>query len=204
MDNELFADFIRRGEIPPQAPNCVMWGTESLERHNLRSLCTENGMWAIVDMEWTARLAEWIGDRQVLEIMAGKGWLAKALALQAVKINATDSKEWHKGREEIFPVKKLSATTAVNRYGEKSQVLLVSWPPYGDKAILEALALWGTGKPIIYIGEGQGGCTGCDEFHDNFHPNRKIEIPLPQWPGIHDRVRIGYYRPAQAGGKSDE
>ena len=34
-----------------------------------RKICTDRGMWAIIDLKWTKQLSKWIGNRTVLEIL---------------------------------------------------------------------------------------------------------------------------------------
>ncbi|MCM3671655.1 hypothetical protein M3181_22115 [Mesobacillus maritimus] len=55
-----------------------------------------HGMYAIIDYEWVEPLAEWIkktitnGDWGCYEIMAGRGWLARALDENGVPVDASD------------------------------------------------------------------------------------------------------------------
>ena len=81
-DVEAMVATIERGETPEYAPASLYH--ESYESwpvgtFDIRRRVTSRGMWAIVDKTWTARLAAWIAGRRVLEVMAGAGWLAKAL-----------------------------------------------------------------------------------------------------------------------------
>lgn len=195
-----FLEYVQRFEIPPAPPIVpgwmAKWENDFTDGYTARRHCTKLGMWAIVDLEWTKQLAYWIDRRKVLEVMAGKGWLAKALSLHGVDIIATDSLGWsemHRDPTYLFPVEKLGARAAVNKY-QDAQILLCSWPPYGDLEIMKVAKAWGSTRPIVYIGEGQGGCNAPDGFFRRFH-EEEISIPLPQWDGIHDYVSIGYYLP---------
>lgn len=195
-----FLGYVRNFEIPPSAPIVPDWMErqrgDMMDVYTARSECTKLGMWAIVDLDWTKRLAAWIDGLKVLEVMAGKGWLAKALSLHGVDIVATDNMGWtnmHADPTYLYPVEKLGARAAVTKY-QDANILLVSWPPYGDIEVMKVCKAWGTNRPIIYIGEGEGGCNAPDGFFRRFR-EEEIDIPLPQWDGIHDYVRIGYYRP---------
>ena len=148
------------------------------------------GMWALVDMEWTARLADWIGRRTVLEIMAGHGWLAKALSLHGVACIATDNRDQDYHSRPVFPVRKMPAIKAVKRY--RADLLIVSWPPYECHTIVEACK-WRGPRPMIYIGEDEGGCNAPDEFWHHFVGDI-LEVCLPQWQHIHDCVWAGHWR----------
>jgi hypothetical protein len=209
MKLEDYMDEIRVGRIPAEPPDVKenlyeYRDDEFLALVKAREECVQRGTFIIVDQIWTRKLAQWIGKRKVLEIMAGKGWLAKALSEQGVDIIATDNGSWfhrknshhHSTFPDVFLVEKLNALSAIKRYGGERDLLLVSWP-YMDKDIFYAAKLWDSisgGGGIIYIGEGKGGCTACDEFFAHFSEYEDVqEFPLKQWCGYHDSVRIGFY-----------
>ena len=166
-----------------------------------RSQATRRGMWAIVDMTWTKKLADWIGNRKVLEVMAGAGWLAKALHDHGVEIVATDNGVWDKRHEEmkrVFDVQRLGGLASVRRY-PGSEILIISWPPYNSYSICRICSEWGPDRPIVYIGEGVGGCNAPDRFWKHFQEDESDLIYLPQWWGIHDNLMIGKYKDGKSG-----
>jgi hypothetical protein len=135
--------------------------------------------------------------------MAGCGWLAKALSEHGVNVIATDNRTWHSRdwceihpkAKDIFPVENLEAIEAVKKYGNEAAILMVSWPPLDDKVVCKVGELWGDKKPIVYIGEWDGGCNASGEFFEHFiEIDDEPDIPLFSWYGIHDNVYIGYYR----------
>jgi hypothetical protein len=69
--------------------------------------------------------------------------------------------------------------------------LFLAWPPY-DQSLAYLAAKRHTGKYIIYVGEGSGGCTGDESFHRYLENNFECieQIELPQWAFIHDRLEI--------------
>lgn len=148
------------------------------------------GMWALIDMQWTSRLAEWIGDRTVLEVMAGNGWLSKALTLHGIRCIATDSRREKWPTKPVFPIRKIPAIKAVKQI--RADIMIVSWPPYECSEIVEVCKWRGT-RPMIYIGEGKGGCNAPDEFWANFSGD-KLDVGMPQWACIHDCVLAGNWR----------
>lgn len=181
--------------------NYAMEAGEIVLSWSLRDMCIKRGMWAIVDEYWTGALAQWIGGREALEIMAGAGWLSLALRGHGVNIVATDDYSWdkhrHAGIKRVIPVKKMRADRAAAKI--EADVLIVSWPPYEERGIVEACTAWGTERPIVYIGESEGGCCAPDEFFEHFEPMPDApDIPLMCWPTIHDRVMIGKWREANA------
>lgn len=203
MHVDAFMVCIRQGQIPPEAPGDLDehgwahpgWLVDDVQRVLYRNECNKHGMWAIVHRNLARHLATYIGDRQVLEIMAGAGWLARALSDEGIDIIATDSGEWDERHDKMhrpYAVRHLEASEAVEHYSDAG-VLLVSWPPYGETPILDACERWGSDRPIIYIGEGQGGCNAPDEWWARFWHDETVSIPLSSWPGLHDHVYVGHW-----------
>lgn len=194
--------FLDKREIPPYPPegastcgwDAILDIDKSMSMTTARTWVTQKkGMWCIVDQVWTKQLAEWIGNRKVLEIMAGAGWLAKALSDHGVNIIATDGFCSHgiKKSMTVFPVEKMRPKKAVQTF--EADILLVSWPPYDqDRALISACIEWGTKKPVVFIGESEGGCTASDKFFDIFHRTEDVpEFSMMSWPYIHDWVQVG-------------
>jgi len=203
MDIDAFMECVRQGTIPPGSPDGLDehgwahpdWYYHGTEHVLARGECNKHGMWAIISRNLARAMAEYIGQRRVLEIMAGAGWLARALSDEGVPVIATDSGEWNERHDKmcrLYPVEHLEASAAVARYPD-AEVLLVSWPPYGETPIIAACERWGIGRPIINIGETAGGCNAPDEWWDHFWENRDIQIPLASWPGLHDHVFVGHW-----------
>ena len=201
-----FLATIRKGEIPLQPP--IGTSTNGLNTdpyawpsyYEAREECIKAGMWAIVYDEWIKELALWIGNRTCLEIMAGAGWMAKALAAHGVDIIATDDYSWerkHSGNHNIlrkyqYSVEELEASEATKKYQDRD-ILICSWP-YMDNEFANACKNW-QGKPIVYVGEGESGCTANDEFFQGFEEDESApNIQLMCWPGIHDYIQIGTWR----------
>lgn len=118
-------------------------------------------------------LADFIGDRSVLEIFAGNGLLAGHLTKAGVTVTATSILSSMDGHEHgiYHPIDNLKASAAVSKYGLSHEVLLMCWPTVTMDA-LYATQAWGTGRDIIFIGEVTdysknhlGGCA-TDEFFD--------------------------------------
>lgn len=186
MDREDFLKHLERGEVPPSPPH-----TSDCNDYDCKRIaCRQYGMYAIVSKETTKELAEWIGKRSVLEVMAGAGWLAKALEYHGCSIRAVDNWSWETTRKskKVFPVSTMTGLSAVRRI--PADILLMCWP-YMDNNAHKISTLWGTSKPIVYIGEEDGGCTGDREFHSRLRVIKTMA--WPQWCGLHDRVQVGYY-----------
>lgn len=88
----------------------------------------------------------------------------------------------------IFPTEAMIELTAPTR------ALFLCWPSYADDWAFVWLERYYEkgGRTVIYIGEGHGGCTGTDEFH-NFldkHYEEIKHVRLEQYEGIHDSLTI--------------
>ena len=198
MRLEDYVAHVEGGRIPPGPPYVLTFhgqGGHGIEYYEARETCIKRGMWSVVDLRWTRTLAKWIGDRKVLEIMSGPGWLAKALMFHGVDVVATDNGSWSERHSKAAPlcvVLPMDAVEAVEKLGPEMDVLLVSWPPYEETDVCRALEKWGD-KPVIYIGEGEGGCGPPGEFWSHFEKTDAPEFPMVSWYGLHDYVQIGTY-----------
>ena len=143
-----------------------------------------------------------VDGRKVLEIMSGRGWLAKALRHHGVDLIATDNHSSHGQWRGHGNNKKVPALTdimakecsqAIKSYGKHMDILLCSWPPM-DSSMTKATRRWGTEKPIIYIGESDWGCNADGTFWCWFDGEPDEEIIIPQWDGLHDQLYIGHCR----------
>ena len=187
MDTEKFITCLEEGMIPDEPPE------KDIDSYELRKVATERNMWALVSRDWVKVLAERIKGKRVLEVMAGAGWLAKALSDEGIEILATDDYRWaDRNKKMIFSVKKYDGLQAVKDFKNQYNILLVSWPPYSEDEVCDICEEWGGVKPIIYIGEDQGGCNAVDEFFQHYKSVEYFDIP--QWWGLHDELTIGYYR----------
>lgn len=159
------------------------------------------GMYAFVSEKWVTPLAEWIGNRKVLEVMAGRGWLAKALSDKGIDVRATDDLSWYKDKNgndkwdtPLVPLENLDAVKAVQKYGSTVDIIIMSWPPYESidaYNVLMTMRKVNSDCLMLYIGEGSGGCTAEDKFHETLTPVsdpefQKVEDNFERWWGIHD------------------
>jgi len=149
---------------------------------------------AIPDREalWTIRKHSPNG---VLEIGAGTGYWAKLLTAMRVNVVAYDS-----GKGKYFKIESIrgryhaviqGAHVDALRQENHGRTLLLVWPDYERPWADEALHLY-RGQVVAYVGEGDGGCTADDAFHQRLEREFKIidESSIPQWWGIHDRLFV--------------
>lgn len=168
-----------------------------------RDLWRGYGMWGIVDLVWTKALANFVGGRKCLEIMAGRGWLSKALRHHGVDVIATgklsNSYDQLLARGTVTEVEELDAVAAVAKYGRDVDVLVVSWP-VADLTMYRALQYWGYDKPIIFVGEWYSDqiltLSGCasDEFFFAVRRDDSIAFPYPNGNQGIDTAVVCYRR----------
>lgn len=163
---------------------------ELLRRNDLvRDYC-----WTITDPATLAFVAEHAGPA-VVDIGAGTGYWAYQLVQLGVDVVAYDlappassGNKWHSTGEQWFPVK-VGGPKAARRHPDRT--LLLSWPPYDEPMGADTLRAY-RGSRVVYIGEGEGGCTGDDKFHDLLTDGwtQVAEHEPVQWSGLHDRVFV--------------
>lgn len=129
-----------------------------------------------------------------VETGAGSGYWSYELKQAGVDVIATDmnpantkytKEEW----KSYLQIEKISGFDAVQKY--PSRTLLTVWPEYNQRWTSDMLVAY-TGSMVVYVGEGEGGCTADDEFHCHLakYFNCLREIRIPQFMGLHDRVFI--------------
>lgn len=142
------------------------------------------GQFGSFDDDFCSELARITNGKNVLEIFSGNGLLAKKLADLGCHITSTSILSGMDAHDInlFFDVENIDCITAVEKYKDSHDYLLVSWPTV-TRAAVDALDLWGEEKPIIYIGESHmtdpdmRGCVGCatDDFHESLVNIRLIE-----------------------------
>ena len=213
MEAKDFLACMQKEEVPPSSINgLVPRGRSCFNIYDweygkylfsIRKRVREMGMYALVDKEWTADLAKWIGERKCLEIQAGIGWLAKALSEHGVKIEATDDFSWGfmKKVPPVFPVKKMDRLDAIKNID--AEILIISWPHFDDAGLVDVCQAWGKERYVIYIGEDCGGCCAPEEFFEWFNADEEApDFCMPSWEALHDSVSIGFFKKGD-GNESD-
>lgn len=191
------------------------WGHSPLQ---LRDAYIKKYGFFLVCKESIEALKSYIGNRKVLEVMGGTGYLSRCLSDAGVNIICSDTNEWKNTGDFVrswkevswYNVEEAEAMTALYNHRDVD-VVLVSWPPYCDDTDVSILYCCEQhGKTLIYIGESEGGCTGSDEFFDTACTLQKenkvktnmgyflnsenneldLEFPTIQFPGLHDQIFV--------------
>ena len=150
--------------------------------------------------EWVKPLAQWIGDRPCLEVMAGTGYFSYALKLYGCNVRATDNFSWSNKFENIskfINVENIDCIDAIRKYGKDVKFIICSWPYMDDNAYRCLITMREVNPKcrMIYIGEDMGGCTASDKF---FEAIEVCEVKgfldavknYRRWEGIHDYVAL--------------
>jgi hypothetical protein len=155
-----------------------------------RDVLTKHFAWAVPDEEALAAVAEL---SPIVEVGAGSGYWAKLLRERGAKVAAYDRQPYPLFNSQIsyswVAMTKGGPQTALRDHPERT--LLLCWPSYELDWAAQALELH-RGEHMVYVGEGPGGCTANDRFHellDAFYEEIR-SIRIPQWFGLHDGLTI--------------
>ena len=159
--------------------------------------------WLVTHYAWAIPNAEAIGfltyhsvfHAPLYEIGAGNGYWAYCIDKAGGNIDAWDSGEWcqnpmHLGirvpRDTWYPVRQCHASGFT---APADKTLMLCWPTYDEPWATDVLTTY-SGKNLIYIGEGSGGCCGDDELHAQLRYNwtETRVITIPQYTGINDAL----------------
>jgi hypothetical protein len=148
---------------------------------------------AKVDREVAVALAKY---SPLLEVGAGTGYLTKLLLDEGCDAVATDRYPPRLGRnpygleKEHVPVKGYPAVSAVSIYPGRS--VIMSWPPMSGFWSANVASMLAPGLHLIYIGEGEGGCTGTHAMFKVLETEYDFVefVPMEQWHGLHDSCHV--------------
>ena len=146
--------------------------------------------------KFVTTLAEYIGNRPTVDLGAGSGYLAHQLHKNGVTIDAVDDGQWHISWNKFNPNIIIAKMQDYDLSPYK--VIIMAWPNYEHESDHLVLANLTKDQTLIYIGEGQGGCTGSDTFHEILHDefdyleadSELVNTHIVQFMGIHDKVYV--------------
>lgn len=141
------------------------------------------------------------GYQPILEVGAGSGYWSYELQQAGIDVITTDpmtgiythgvgmhrtSRHWE---NKYTKIEQLVAKKAIRKYPNRN--LLTVWPDY-DASWTHKMLRNFTGKYLIYVGEGSGGCTGSETFHEilDTEYTEVADLTIPQFDGLHDRLYI--------------
>lgn len=157
--------------------------------------------WCILTQECADRLGRFLGKfNNVIEVFAGTGYIANHLREASGlgrKYRAYDPCRSH-WKEDQRPNYGFTRKGCFNVNLKKADCVVMCWPNYAQDLAYRIARKMVSGQTLIYQGEGWGGCTGDDDFHEyldtNFHRlearDEMINDKHVQWDGIHDYWHI--------------
>lgn len=162
-------------------PDKSLYYNEYQYRHEM----VQRYAWAIPNEEAIMTLKRY---SPILEIGAGKGYWAMLMREVETAVQAFDLKSSEEVPGSWSTVFEIYENTF--KY-TKDWTLFLCWPPYEESMAYDAITRF-DGEHVIYIGEGYGGYTADDKFHDYLYENfvQIHAVKLPQWDGIHDDMTI--------------
>lgn len=162
-----------------------------MHEHKVRTEFIARFGFAILTPEVVAALRPY---SPLLEVGSGSGYWAYELRNDGLDVIATDPGT---GRYGGVPngwtpwtaIERLTAVEAVRQYSERA--LLMIWPDYGVGWAADALDAY-AGRYVLYVGEGSGGATADDRFHELLEKRLEehLVVPLPVFNGLHDRLMV--------------
>lgn len=161
-------------------------------RYVSRTELVKKYSWCVTDPD----SVEFVFDHargRIVDPMAGTGYWSYLLSQMGVQCFAYDLKQGqntgHRSADEHFPIIQGEAGQTVMAHDDCT--LFLCWPPYDDPAGYAALSNYG-GNRVIYIGEGDSGCTGDDKFHKLLDKEwGLVDTHKPmQWWGLHDWIYV--------------
>lgn len=192
--------------LPVYSPDWTCLETMKGQLPSREDLCRQYA-WSIPDPASLAFVAQHLQPKAV-EIGAGVGYWAHLLAEMGVDIvcydlfppHLTGKNHYHSPRtkdqngllgvtrEVFYPVHAGNHLMAANY---PDWTLFLCWPPYDESVASDCLDAY-TGQKLVYIGEGEEGCTADDRFFEMLSEGwEMIESHKPvQWSGIHDFIEV--------------
>lgn len=169
--------------------NLIQGGT-TLNGFGLRESLVRKYAWGIPDEESIRAIRDVVqtfGLKGVVEMAAGSGYWGSLLKQAGVEWRGFDEKPWQTSYAHVS--EGTPATLGSNVW--KDWLLLLCWPPYAEPMAYDALMLF-TGRYVCYVGEGDGGCTADDAFHELLRLEWEVLVAVenPSWWGINDELII--------------
>lgn len=131
-------------------------------------------------------------NKKIVEVGAGTGYWAWLLEQIGTTVHAYEKyqKDNHYGHEIAYTKLLKGGPNTLRKYGS-DWTLFLCWPPYDNPMAARCLRRF-IGRKLVYIGEGEYGCTGDSTFHDMLSKqwNHIASVDIPQWDGLHDYIQM--------------
>ena len=156
-----------------------------------RGYYTKNKSWAVYSDKVGKFLAKF---SPILEIGAGSCFWASKLRNLGAEVVVYDKYPVQKRAKnhycrQTYVKPWIGGPEKVKKY--PNHTLFLCWPPYADSMAYDALRKFQCNR-VIYNGEGYGGWTGCDKFHNLLESwdRLDVDITVSSFYGINDCLSI--------------
>lgn len=186
-------------DVEPWSPEYIRRLDQQIHSWTHRDTYVRKYAWGIPDPASLAFVAEHLGAKAI-EIGAGTGYWASLLAQSGVDILAYDdappdriANYYFRPSHGDFAVTwydvAIGDPAVLTEYIDRT--LFLCWPPYAEDMAYRCLQSY-QGKRLVFIGEGQGGCTGDDAFFEELgkHWEEVADHRIVQWYGINDYITV--------------
>jgi hypothetical protein len=144
---------------------------------------------AVPNAECVTRLAS-LGP--MVEVGAGSGLLSRLVNATGGDCVATDPVcgEYDLPYGQHGVVEALDGAAALERY--PTRTVLMSWPCMGRAWSADVLEAMVAGQCLVYVGEGEGGCTASERFFELLDAlfEETDALPWLPFPALHDRATV--------------
>jgi len=150
-----------------------------------RSELVKKYAWAILNDEAIQTLVKY---SPIISVGSGSGYNEYLLREAGADILASDLDP---PAETWMPVLKQEAVEVAREHNDRA--IMYCWPHFAYSWPELSLKAY-RGNTVLFIGEGKGGCTGSEDFHDLLDEWDCIDnVCIPRWWGIYDSLTI-YHR----------
>jgi hypothetical protein len=162
------------------------------------NLQRNEGLFGFMSKPLIDDLESYLHGKNALEVFSGRGFLSALLAERGVSIKATSLQQGHDQTYELgfaCSVEALDVTSAILKYRDWMDVLIVCWPT-AVPALYHSLDVLPDDVPIVFIGEVTdyskpfhflGGCA-TDEFFESVCEVQGVNIRYPTYR--QDKVKV--------------
>lgn len=163
--------------------------------------CVEKG-WFILTEETGKALYQFLSKfNSVVEPFAGTGYLAHHMRRMGMgrRYRAYDACVTH-WQDADRPRRNYGFTKSgcFNINLKKAEAVVMTWPNYAESLAYRIARKMVKGQYLIYQGEGRGGCTGDDRFHDYLETDftrlelreKMLNHKHVNFDGIHDKWHV--------------
>jgi hypothetical protein len=163
--------------------------------YKIRRSHTSTKSWTVLTKETAKVLASFIGKRKTLDAGAGTGYISAHLEkLGASNIVTSDiggATFDEYGMRDVYKRDHVGDSTEL--LPGDFEIVLLSWPPYDQDFGFRVAEKMKPGTILIYNGEGYGGCTGDDQFHDYLESNFTSDEDMTDSLNKHHVRFLGIY-----------